>query len=99
MFDLLGRVLLKCSSGEAEKLQAKHHILGYSAGIVITKETMEPNNIVLLGALLFNGCIHLFLLLNVICASVPTEGTHTLKSKLCCLDLCELWQQNSKHCT
>ena len=26
MFDLLGRVLLKCSSGEAEKLQAKHHI-------------------------------------------------------------------------
>ena len=98
MFDLLGRVLLKCSSGEAEKLQANHHMLGYSAGIVITKETTEPNNTVLPGALLF-GCIHLFLLLNVICASVPTEGTHTLKSKLCCLDLCELWQQNSQHCT
>ena len=38
MFDLLGRVLLKCSSGEAEKLQAKHPMLGYSTGIVITKK-------------------------------------------------------------
>ena len=98
MFDLLGQVLLKCSSGEVEKLQAKHHMLGYSTGIVITKETKEQNSTVLLEALLFD-CIHLFLSLNVICALVPTEGTHTLKGKLSCLDLCELWQQNSKHCT
>ena len=45
---------------------------GLSAGTVLTKETKEPNNRVLLGALLF-GCIVFFVY--VICASVPTEGT------------------------
>ena len=45
---------------------------GLSAGTVLTKETKEPNNRVLLGALLF-GCIVSFVY--VICASVPTEGT------------------------
>ena len=47
--------------------------LGLFAGTVIIKETIEPNDGDLLGALLF-GCI-VFLLLYVICASVPTEGT------------------------
>ena len=48
--------------------------LGLSAGTVITKETKEPNNRVLMGALLF-GCIVSFVIRIVICASVPTEGT------------------------
>ena len=48
--------------------------LGLFAGTVITKETIEPSDGDLLGALLF-GCIVVLLLLYVICASVPTEGT------------------------
>ena len=46
------------------------HLLGLSAGTVITKATKEPNNRVLL--------VDFFLLLYVICASVPTKGTHLL---------------------
>ena len=46
------------------------HLLGLSAGPVITKATKEPNNRVLL--------VDFFLLLYVICASVPTKGTHLL---------------------
>ena len=57
MFDLLGQVLLKFSRVEAEKIQAKHQMLGYSAGIVITKKTKEPNNTVLLRALLFGHIV------------------------------------------
>ena len=46
---------------------------GLSAGTVITKETKEPNNRVLLGA---NYClVVLVLLVYVICASITTEGT------------------------
>ena len=47
--------------------------MGLSAVTMITKEAKEPNNRVLLGALLF--IIVLFLLLYVIFALVPTEGT------------------------
>ena len=46
--------------------------LGLSAGTVITKETKEPNHRVLLGLYCL---VPLVLLLYVICASVPTEGT------------------------
>ena len=49
---------------------------GLSAGTVITKETKEPNNRVLLGALLF-GCIVSFVLRNL-CLGIPTEGTGLL---------------------
>ena len=41
---------------------------------IITKEKEEPNNGALLGTLLFD-CIDRFLLLYIICASVPTKGT------------------------
>ena len=51
----------------------KATIWGLSAVTMITKEAKEPNNRVLLGALLF--IIVLFLLLYVIFALVPTEGT------------------------
>ena len=51
----------------------KATIWGLSAATMITKEAKEPNNRVLLGALLF--IIVLFLLLYVIFALVPTEGT------------------------
>ena len=40
---------------------------------IITKEKEEPNNGALLGTLLFD-CIDRFLLLYIICASVPTKG-------------------------
>ena len=42
---------------------AREEPTGLSAGTVITKETKEPNNRVLLGALLF-GCIVSFVLRN-----------------------------------
>ena len=50
-------------------------------GTVITKATKEPNNRVLQGGGGGGGLyclVVLFLLLYVICASVPTEGTHLL---------------------
>ena len=47
---------------------------GLSEGTVFAKETKEPNNRVLLGALLL-GFIVFFFLLYVICALVPTEET------------------------
>ena len=49
--------------------------LGLFAGTVVTKETIEPNDGVLLGALLFGCIVFLLLLLYVICASVTTDGT------------------------
>ena len=42
--------------------------LGLSAGTVITKESKEPTNRVLMGAFLF-GCIVSFVIRTVICAS------------------------------
>ena len=47
--------------------------LGLFSGTVVTKETIEPNDGDLLGALLF-GCI-VFFVLYVICTSLPSDGT------------------------
>jgi len=49
--------------------------LGLSAGTIITKETKEPNNRVLLASWGLYCLVVLFLLFYIICASVPREGT------------------------
>ena len=49
------------------------HTLGLSAGTVITKESKNPNNRVLLRALLFR-CIVSFVVRNL-CLGTYTEGT------------------------
>ena len=60
---------------------------GLSAGTVITKETKEPNNRVLLGALLF-GCIVSFVLRNLCLGTyrrnrLLTECRHSITEGQC----------------